>query len=145
MLKRPHYIALSLVLFLVLVILNLPSQTATQSKLAIGGLFLPLFGLAGSAHALAAQAGNSLTPRPALLNQLEQLRRENDRFRVRDTQVEEVWRENDRLRAGAQLAKASRPGSSGWPAWSCAIPPTGGAQCRSTWANATESSATCPC
>ena len=57
MLKRPHYIALSLVLFLVLVILNLPSQTAIQSKLAIGSLFLPLFGLAASAHSLAAQAG----------------------------------------------------------------------------------------
>jgi rod shape-determining protein MreC len=107
MLKRPHYMALSLVLFLVLVILNLPNQTATRSKLAIGSLFLPLFGLAGSAHALVAQAGNSLTPRPALLNQLEQLRRENDRFRVRDSQIEEVWRENDRLREALNWQRQS--------------------------------------
>jgi rod shape-determining protein MreC len=98
MLKRPHYIALSLVLFLVLVVLNLPRQNATQIKLAVGGFFLPLFGLAGSVHSLAEQTGNSLTPRRALYNQLEQLRRENDRFRVRDAQIAEVWRENDRLR-----------------------------------------------
>ena len=48
MLKRPHYIALGLVVLLTLVILNLPSQTTARLKLGIGSLFLPLFGLAGS-------------------------------------------------------------------------------------------------
>jgi len=105
MLKPPHYVALSLVLFLVLVTMNLPSQTATQFKLALGGLFLPLFGLAGSAHSLAEHAGNSLAPRRALLNQIEQLRRENDQFRVREAQVTEVWRENERLRQAVNWQK----------------------------------------
>jgi rod shape-determining protein MreC len=98
MLKRPHYVALSLVLLLVLVILNLPSQTATQLKLALGGVFLPLFGLASSVHHLAEQTGNAITPRHALVNQLELLRRENQQFRLRDIQTAEVWRENERLR-----------------------------------------------
>lgn len=105
MLKRPHYVACSLVLFVALVMLNLPSKTATQCKLALGGIFLPLFGLAGSAHALTEQLGNSLTPRRVLLSQLEQLRRENSQFRVRETQVNEVWRENERLRQALRLQK----------------------------------------
>ena len=98
MLKRPHYVALSVVLFVVLVILNLPSQTASQLKLALGGVFLPLFGLANSVHALADHAGNALTPRRALINQIEQLRRDNQQFRIREAQTADVWRENERLR-----------------------------------------------
>src|ERR1041385_1462251 len=105
MLKRPHYIALSLVVFLVLVIVNLPSQTATQFKLALGSLFLPLFGLAGSVHNLTEQGGNALTPRRALLSELERLRRENNQFRAREAQVAEVWRENERLRQALHLQK----------------------------------------
>jgi rod shape-determining protein MreC len=105
MLKRPHYIALTLVLFLVLVALNLPSHTATQVKLALGGFFMPLFGLASSAHSLADQAGHALVPRRALVNQIEQLRRENHQFRVRETQVAELWGENDRLREALRLQK----------------------------------------
>jgi len=45
MLKKPHYIALGFVGLLTLIILSLPQHTASQLKLAIGGLFLPLFGL----------------------------------------------------------------------------------------------------
>jgi len=44
MLKRPHYIALGLVVMLTLAILNLPSQTRARLKSGIGGFFLPLFG-----------------------------------------------------------------------------------------------------
>ena len=57
MLKRPHYIALGLVVLLTLVILNLPSQTTARLKLGIGSLFLPLFGLASSAQQLAGADG----------------------------------------------------------------------------------------
>jgi rod shape-determining protein MreC len=103
MLKRPHYIALSLVVFLVLAVLNLPSRTATQFKLALSSLFLPLFGLASSVHSLSEQAGNSLTPRRVLLTELERLRRENSQCRVRQTQVAEVFRDNDRLRRALRL------------------------------------------
>ncbi len=103
MLKRPHYIALGVVLFLVLSVLNLPNRTATQFKLALSSLFLPLFGLAGSIHALSEQAGNSLAPRRALLNELQQLRRENSQFRARQAQVAEIFRENERLREALRL------------------------------------------
>ena len=37
MFRRPHYIALGLVLLLVLIVLNLPQPTAARLKLAIGG------------------------------------------------------------------------------------------------------------
>lgn len=98
MLKRPRYIALSLVLLLALVLLSLPRQTASQAKLALGSFFLPLFGLASSAKNLLEKAGNSVTPRRTLLAQIAQLQRENHEFQVRERQTAELWRENDRLR-----------------------------------------------
>jgi len=103
MLKRPQYIALGAVVFLALTLLNLPSRTASQFKLALGSLFLPLFGLAGSAHSLAEHAANSLTPRGVLLSELERLRRENSQCRARQVQVAEVFQENDRLRRALRL------------------------------------------
>ncbi len=60
MLRRPHYIALGLIVLLTLVILNLPGHTTARLKLAIGSLFLPLFGLAGSAHQPAGTAGDAV-------------------------------------------------------------------------------------
>ena len=53
MLKKPHYIAFGLVGLLTLIVLSLPQHTASQIKLAIGGLFLPLFGLSKSSQQLA--------------------------------------------------------------------------------------------
>jgi rod shape-determining protein MreC len=103
MLKRPHYIALGAVVFLVLGVLNLPSRTASQFKLAISSLFLPMFGLAGSLHYLSQQAGNSLAPRRALLGELERLRLENSQFRARQVQVAEIFRDNERLRQALRL------------------------------------------
>ena len=98
MFKRPHYIALSVVLLLVLIILSLPQQTATQLKLALGGFFLPLFGLAGSAQSLTERAGVSLAPRSSLLKQLERLQRENQELRLQAMQNNQVWQENAQLR-----------------------------------------------
>ena len=62
MLRRPHYIALGLVVLLTLIILNLPSRTTARLKLGIGSLFLPLFGLAGSSHAGGGEAGDAVMP-----------------------------------------------------------------------------------
>jgi rod shape-determining protein MreC len=103
MLKRPHYIALSAVVFLTLGVLNLPSRTATQLKLALGSLFLPLFGLAASVHSLSEQAGNSMAPRRVLISEVERLRRENSQFRARQVQVGELFQENERLRRALRL------------------------------------------
>ena len=97
MLRRPQYIALGLVTVLMLTILLSSAPAAARLKLAIGSLFLPLFGLTGSAHHLTNQAGDALTPRRELLKQNEALREENQRLRVQALQTDELFRENARL------------------------------------------------
>lgn len=98
MLRRPHYIAVVVVVLLALILLNLPDQTAARLKLAIGSLFLPLFGLANASHQLTVKAGETIVPRSELLKQNEVLRRENQRHRLAAMQTEEIARENARLR-----------------------------------------------
>jgi rod shape-determining protein MreC len=97
-LKRQHYIALGLVVIFTLILLNLPGQTAARIKLAIGSLFLPLFGLANTSHRLAEKAGEAVVPRGELISQNEALRRENERQRLHQFQDDEIARENARLR-----------------------------------------------
>jgi rod shape-determining protein MreC len=89
---------LGVVVVLTVVLLKLPSRTASQIKLAIGGLFLPLFGLASSVQKAAEKAGNAVVPRGELLEELERLRKENEELRLRLAQVEEAARESARLR-----------------------------------------------
>jgi rod shape-determining protein MreC len=98
MFRRPYYIAFTVVVLLTLVLLNLPGRTTAQIKVALSGLFLPLFGLAGSAQGLADRASNSLVPRRVLLTDLEQLRRENEQLRIEASQTTNVWFENGQLR-----------------------------------------------
>ncbi|MDX1953817.1 MAG: rod shape-determining protein MreC [Verrucomicrobiota bacterium] len=98
MLKRAHIIALSSVILLVLIFLNLPSQTTTQVKLALGSLFLPLFGFANSTQKLAENAGNSVVPRRVLVRELEELRKENQRLKLQLMQNNQIWQENNQLR-----------------------------------------------
>ena len=105
MLNRPHVIAASVVVLLVLIALNLPNQTAAQVKLAFSSLFLPLFGVAGSAQSLAEKAGNTVVPRRVLLSQLEQLRAENQQLRFQAVQTQEALRENNRLRQALAFPK----------------------------------------
>src|ERR1700689_754076 len=97
MLKKPHYIALGLIGLLTLIVLNLPQHTASQIKLAIGSLFLPLFGLSKSTQQLAREAGNALVPRSELIRQNELLRQSNEVLRLRAMQLDAVLRENERL------------------------------------------------
>jgi rod shape-determining protein MreC len=98
MLKRPNYIALGLVVVLTLIVLNLPTQTAARLKLAIGSLFLPLFGLASSSQQLANKAGDAVVPRSELLRQNEAWRQENQQLRLQVMQGQETAREDARLR-----------------------------------------------
>ncbi len=105
MLIRPRYIVISLLVLLVLVVLSLPSVTTSKLKLAIGGVFLPLFGLANSAHHLSAKAQTAVQSRQALMEQIDQLRQENRDLAVRAMQGEEAWRENNRLRDLLQDAR----------------------------------------
>jgi len=98
MLKRPHYIILALVGLLTLLLLNLPHKTASGIKLAIGGFFLPLVGLASSGQQLVAQGVTAIIPRRELLRQNDQLRRDNEQARILALQTQEALRENERLR-----------------------------------------------
>ena len=98
MLKRQHYVALSLVLLATLVVLNLPSGAASRFKLAFSTLFLPLFGLATTTQNAANHASDPLVPREELARQNEQLRRENLKLQIAAAQTAETARENARLR-----------------------------------------------
>src|SRR5579872_4517814 len=98
MFKRSHFIALGLVVLLTLVLLNLPHHTANRIKLALGSLFLPLFGLSKSSQQLVREAREALTPRSDLLKQIEQLQLTNRLLRLEQVQVEALRRENERLR-----------------------------------------------
>jgi rod shape-determining protein MreC len=98
MLKRPHYVALSVIVLTALVGLNLPGGAAARFKLALSSLFLPLFGLAATSQNLANHAGESVLPRRELLRQNDQLRRENQQFQLAAMQTAEIARENARLR-----------------------------------------------
>lgn len=98
MLKRPHYVALSLIVLVTLGVLNLPSGAAARFKLAFSSFFLPLFGLATAAHNASEHAANQLLPRSELIRQNDQLRRENQQLQLTAAQAAESARENARLR-----------------------------------------------
>ena len=87
------------------VVLNLPGRWASHLKFAIGGFFIPLFGLAGSSQSLAAKAGDTLAPRGALVQEIDTLRRENQALQLRLIQTAEIQRENDRIRSQLGIAR----------------------------------------
>jgi len=99
MLKRKHYIALGAVTLATLLILSLPTRATLRLKLAIGSLFLPLFGLAGTTQQLPIIAADAIMPRRELLQELETFRRQNEEDRVAALQAAAIARENDQLRA----------------------------------------------
>lgn len=99
MFRRAYYVALGTVAVLVLVLLNLPPLTAGRIKLAVGGLFLPLFGLAGSGQAFVDRASYSLLTRATLIGELERVRKENEQLHLAHPQAQDALAENARLRA----------------------------------------------
>ena len=98
MFKRPYYIAVAIVALLTLVVLNLPSGTTTRLKLALGSIFVPIFGAAGGVQQVAARTGDSLLPKSELIKANEALRQQNQELRIQAMQFAEIARENDRLR-----------------------------------------------
>lgn len=100
--KRSYYISLGLVLVIALVILNLPARTSARLKLALGSLFLPLFGLVGVSQHAAGKVAVALTSRPELERQLEALKRENQQLKLQAMQSAEALGENQRLRQSLQ-------------------------------------------
>lgn len=98
MLKKPYVLAFAGVILLAVVLLNLPARATTQLKLALSGLFLPLFGLLSSSEKALAHAGDQVVPRGLLLEQIERLQKENQRLKLENIQAADVATENVRLR-----------------------------------------------
>ena len=98
MLKRPHYIALGVVILFTFALIKLPTRAAGNLKLAIGGVFLPLFGMAGSLGDLAENSSYSLLSRRELIRQLQWQHKTNQLSQLYFRQAEEWKRENERLR-----------------------------------------------
>jgi rod shape-determining protein MreC len=98
MFKQKHYLALGAVTLVAVLVLSLPSRAVSHLKLAVGSLFLPLFGLANSAQQLPADLADSVLPRRELLRQIDTLRRQNDQIKVQSLQAAATARENDQLR-----------------------------------------------
>ena len=144
MLKKPHYIILVLVVLLVMVLLKLPGETMGKVKLAISGLFLPLFGLTGSVHELTGEAREAWRPKGQLARQNEELRRQNEELKIRLQQDAAIWSENARLRGlvgwPRQTLLERQAGAGSLPA----IRPIGGAACKSILARAMASSRIIP-
>jgi rod shape-determining protein MreC len=99
MFKQKNYIALGAVALAALLILSLPSRATSRLKLAIGALFLPLFGLANTAQQLPATAADSILPRRELLKKITELQRENQQLHFQVLQANATERENEQLRA----------------------------------------------
>lgn len=98
MLKRYQSILLTVSVLLVLLLLNLPAGAASRLKLAIGGVFLPLFGASASVASFVDRASYELLPRRTLITELRRLEDENNRLRIAASQGEDAIAENNRLR-----------------------------------------------
>src|SRR5688572_2225984 len=105
MVKRPHWIGLGVTVALALILLNLPAHTSSRLKLALSGLYLPLFGLASSAQMLGEAGGLRTLSKGALIEQIQELRQENEKLRFEVTQNEEIARENKVLREAVAWQK----------------------------------------
>lgn len=99
MFKQKNYFALGAVTLAALLILSLPPRVTGRLKLAVGSLFLPLIGLAGTAQQLPVAAADAVLSRRELLQLTETLRRENEHLKAAALQADATVHENDQLRA----------------------------------------------
>jgi len=99
-LKRTHYlVALGTVLLLVLVLLNLPGTAAARLKLAVGGVFLPLFGAVAGSQSFVDRASYNLLPHATLVAEVQRLERDNAALLLAAAQGADAIAENNRLRS----------------------------------------------
>jgi rod shape-determining protein MreC len=96
-----------LVVLLTAGMLQLPTRTTSKLKLALSSLFLPLFGVASSAHHLTQKAGTSVVSRQDLLRQIQHVEQENQQLRLRAVHWDTVAQENARLREYLSWQKQS--------------------------------------
>jgi rod shape-determining protein MreC len=98
MFRKKHYLAFGAVALVALLILSLPPSATSRLKLALGSLFLPLFGLDTTAQQLPVDLVNTVLPKRELLKQIAALRNENEQMKVQALQAAAIARENDQLR-----------------------------------------------
>jgi rod shape-determining protein MreC len=108
MFKRPYYIALALVALLILLVLNLPNSTTSRIKAALGSIFLPLFGVAGSVQQTTSKTADTLLPKSELIAENNSLRRQNHELKLQLAQATAIANENDRLRQIVGWQKQNR-------------------------------------
>jgi len=93
MFRKSHYITFGVVAIVALVLLNLPGRASNRLKLAIGGLFVPLFGLKAAAQQSLGGGGNTNDANRVLAFQNQELLRENERLRkLVGWQQQTVWK-----------------------------------------------------
>jgi rod shape-determining protein MreC len=98
MFKQKNYLALGAVALVAVLVFSLPPRATDRLKLAIGSLFLPLLGLAKTAQQLPVAVADAALTRRELLQEVENLHRENDQLKVMALQTGATARENDQLR-----------------------------------------------
>jgi rod shape-determining protein MreC len=99
MFKQKNYIALGIVTLVTVLIFSLPSRATSRLKLAVGSLFLPLFGLVNTGQQLPVSLADNILPRRELLKQIDNLQRENQRLQTLQLQNAAIAREDDQLRS----------------------------------------------
>ena len=95
MFKQKNYIGPGIVALVAVLVLSLPSSATSRLKLAIGSLFLPLFGLANTGQQLPTDLANSVLPRRELLKEIGTLRRENQQLKAQQLQSQATANENE--------------------------------------------------
>lgn len=105
MLRRPKLIFVLAVLGTGLILILLPSPLNERIKRGLGWLYLPFIGAAEGIQEINHRASNSILSRADLIAELEQLRNENHRLRIREFQFAPLLQENARLRALAKWKK----------------------------------------
>lgn len=98
LLKRPHVVALGAVILVTVVLLKLPARTTANLKLIISGLFLPVYGVAGSAERVANAASYAAVPRRQLIDRILLLEKQQSETQLRLMQAADALQENVRLR-----------------------------------------------
>ena len=98
MFRRTQLFLLVALGILSLVLLNLPPTVAARCKLAVGSIFLPLFGLARGGAAFMDQASYATLSRSALIVECERLRVETQQLKAEALLAGEALAENTRLR-----------------------------------------------
>ncbi len=98
MLRQPKVVIVSVAIGAGLLMALLPSRLNDQLKRVVGWLYLPFAGAADGVEETGRRSRAYLTPRANLLAEIERLRNDAQRLRVRELQSAQVYLENARLR-----------------------------------------------